>query len=559
MEFYETQLRRQYRLLKHNGHWTQAHCHDTNTKKIVSRELLNGEQAVITWAKENNGKGNCFIGRNPRSNVGDVQHCTTLSLDIDPIRPKDTAATENQWCGSVQAARRIVRTLSCGITLSSGNGALVLLSLHESVSPECAEGWGKALEERARSLVEGLNVQVDATWDAPRLVKAMGCVSTKGDKSLWRTARFVDSGHSSCSAEFLNGFSRSTNAKFQIPAIEKGTLDRSKTDIAMANRLKLQGFSAEDTFTALCQYATRPGREDDYQRIIKKVYYNEGDVAGMVSGTDNRPIELWTPDNGLEEYKNRKHEGSPELPTGFKAIDTATFGLQRGHIYTVGARTNCGKTTFAIGAALNLCGLGKSVLYVSTETQYKEVWDRYIAQATGHTAFSIQHGLLTDESSRDLAGFLKDFKDRHKFTVYDGSRPNITIITKAIEQTAPDVLIFDYFQHVESRETRELEEFVMRIKELAKLKNIAVLMCAQLHDRYNPQTGKQYPPTLQDMKSCKVLNDESRVVVLLDWDRDAVTGDGPAAVKAIMAKNKGEKSDVVLKLDRAIPRFTDEV
>jgi hypothetical protein len=60
------------------------------------------------------------------------------------------------------------------------------------------------------------------------------------------------------------------------------------------------------------------------------------------------------------------------------------------------------------------------------------------------------------------------------------------------------------------------------------------------------------------MKNSKVLNDESHTVLLLDWDRDGVQGDGPAAVKVLMAKNKGPKVDIVLKLDRSVPRFTED-
>jgi hypothetical protein len=63
---------------------------------------------------------------------------------------------------------------------------------------------------------------------------------------------------------------------------------------------------------------------------------------------------------------------------------------------------------------------------------------------------------------------------------------------------------------------------------------------------------------MRDVKNCKALNDESKVVVLLDWDRDGAQGDGAAAVKCILAKNKGPKQDCLLRLDRRIPVFSDE-
>jgi hypothetical protein len=100
----------------------------------------------------------------------------------------------------------------------------------------------------------------------------------------------------------------------------------------------------------------------------------------------------------------------------------------------------------------------------------------------------------------------------------------------------------------------------MGLKSLAMEKNVAMLVTAQLHDgAVNPKTNKLYPPTLGSMKNCKMLNDESRVVLLLDWERDSSQGDGPVAVKVLMAKNKGTRNDCVLRLDRAVPRFTDDV
>lgn len=258
------------------------------------------------------------------------------------------------------------------------------------------------------------------------------------------------------------------------------------------------------------------------------------------------------------EYQKRDVHGEPELPTGFRELDAATFGLARGHIFTIGARTNGGKTSFSITVSSHLCGLSKRVLYISTETQFHEIWDRYIAASTGVSAFKIQHGLMSDQDKECVGAFIERFKEQ-QFFVYDGSRPSISTVKKSIEQLSPDVVVLDYFQHVEGRETRELEEFVMSLHDLVKEKQIALLVCAMLHDGYpNPKTGKVPPPSLRDMKSCKVLNDESRVVVLLDWDRDGAIGDGPAAVKLILAKNKGPRNDVLLKLNRAIPRFENE-
>ncbi len=566
MKFYAQHFARQYELLGHEGHWSQCHCQDVTTGKLVSRELIYGKEKVKAWIAQNNGKGNVFIGRNPRSADGHVVACTSLSLDLDPIRDKGTAATPARHSKALESARLLSRRLSGSIIASSGNGALVLFPLRRPLPVERAERVGKAIENKARLLLESFkeSINVDHTHDAARLVKAMGTMSTKGDRALWRPARFIGpvpdiagAGFKSCDEwiDQLEGEIRDEVSAGILPRVGD-ELDRSKADFALAARLKLQGFTPEEAVRSLKTYGLKEGREDRYyQQTVSKAY--AAPVSTVVARGTSGPVELWTPDNGLEGYRSREQRKEPELPTGFATIDRATHGLIRGHIFTVGARTNCGKTTFSVGVAFNLCNLGKRVLFISTETQYHEVWDRYIAHATGVSAFKLQHGLINGDGPQ-VQKFVERFK-QHSFIVYDGSRPTIPVIRQAVEQAAPDVLVIDYFQHAEGRETRELEELVMQIKELAKEKQIAVLMCAQLHDgAVNPKTNKLYAPTLGSMKNCKVLNDESRVVLLLDWDRDSQVGEAAAAVKCILAKNKGAREDCVLKLNRAIPRFEED-
>lgn len=590
-EFYPTALRQQYRLLKHKGHYSQVHLlaanesqwapkveefkrkygRDPNDKefnslKTLDRRLLNGEEKVIAWAKEWNGKGNLFVGRNPRSSTGDALHCTALSLDLDPVRPKEAAASEIQHLSAIKAGQHIRASFGFGVVSSSGNGCLLLFPLREAVTKEVAERWGRAIEEYARKLIgleDNLNVRVDSTFDAPRLCKCLGTISTKGDPSLWRHAKFIsdphDPGNPTKFYDWLDAVPKEAPKDVFPASLSNGELDRSKADFAFVCSLKSRGFGPDDAYKAFRSFAAKSGREERYyENTFKKAYYGLSEVVSGRSGVLERSIDLITPQSGILGYRSRSSTGVPELPTGFAAIDKATFGLTRGTIFTVGARRGAGKTTFAVGAALNICRAGKRVLFLSTETTYTEVWDRYVASGTGTSAFALQHSLKLNGHQRDVDSFMQEFTDRHSFTVYDGSRPSAGLVRRIVEQSAPDVLIFDYFQHVEARDVKALEEFVMDLNDLAKEKQFAVLMCAQLHDRRNPQTNKPYPPTLNDMKNSKVLNDESRVVLLLDWDSEGAKGDGPAAVKCVMAKNRGPKVDVLLKLDRSIPRFTEE-
>jgi KaiC/GvpD/RAD55 family RecA-like ATPase len=568
--FYEGQLRQQYKLLGHEGFYTQGRCIDVTQNKIVSQELLKGEEEVIKWAGAQNGKGNIFLGRNPRTPEGLPTEFRCLSLDLDPERAKGTAATEAQLQAALGAGKRITNHVQHGIVCSSGNGSLVLFPLREPVDKATGERLGKALENEVRQLIqkEGLSneITVDSTWDAARLCKAMGTISTKGDHSLWRHARIIDHGVHHTSPERFYSWLNTVRDQVQkaptLPEIEKGQLDRSKADIALANRLKLQGFGPEDALRSLMAFSMRPERNDDHKRIIEKVYFGnrQGNVGnGRGAEVADRPIQLWTPENGTIEYNQRRAggHGVSDLTTGISALDPITRGIPRTHLLTVGARTDCGKTAFAIGAAYANCKAGKRVLYFSTENEYAEIWDRYFATATGISTYLIQDHNVDGLNRERLEAFSKDFRTKHQFAIYDGSRPTIDQVRRAIADFDPDLVIFDYFQHFEQKDARLLAEFVVQVHEIVREKKIGCLMTAMAHDRWDMKTRKALPISMGDIKDCHTIQDESRTVVLLDWDRDAVVGDGSAAVKCNLAKNKGKRESIVLKLNRTVPRFED--
>jgi archaellum biogenesis ATPase FlaH len=571
-EFFEGQLRQQYRLLGHSGFYTQGRCLDVNQNKIISQELLKTEEETIKWAASCNGKGNVFLGRNPRQSDGSVADFQCLSLDIDPIRPKGTAASDGQFQEALKAAQTVSKYFKHGVVCSSGNGSLVLFPLPQAVDKSAGERLGKVLEGEARRIISadgGLKdvVTVDATWDAARLVKCLGTISTKGDRALWRHARIIYDGQSKSEnlAGFLGRLGGSGTPDKPLPSleVERGTLDRSKADIALANRLKLQGFGPDDALKSLAAYSMRPERTDDHKRIIEKVYFGRAAGSNELRPGDGdvRPLQLWTPENGADEYNQRRAggRGVSDLTTGIAVLDSITRGIPRNHILTIGARTDCGKTAFAIGAAYANCAKGKRVLYFSTENEYAEIWDRYFATATGISAYLIQDHDVSGLHKERLKAFSTDFSEKHQFAIYDGSRPTISDVRRSVEEYNPDLVIFDYFQHFEQKDARLLAEFVIQVHELVREKKIGCLMTAMAHDRWDLKTRKPIPISMGDIKDCHTIQDESRAVILLDWDRDAVVGDGAAAVKAVLAKNKGKRENLVLKLNRTIPRFEEDI
>ncbi len=196
MQLLENHVRVLWRYLNHGEEYSDLRCIDVNAGKLLDRSIVKGEEEVVKWARIWNGKGNCFIGRNPRDAHGSVTQLTTYSYDLDPIRPKGFAADENSLRSALHGGRLILKDSPAGYLASSGNGALVLFRLAVPIREnfKAFEQWLASREDHFQQIFSagGLNVKCDHTHDSARIIKLLGTTSTKGDRALWRVARFID-------------------------------------------------------------------------------------------------------------------------------------------------------------------------------------------------------------------------------------------------------------------------------------------------------------------------------------------------------------------------------
>jgi hypothetical protein len=176
---------------KHGGREPDAE--EVKRFKVVNRSIIKGEQAVVDWARKYNGKGNCYIGRSARNSDSSLLEFKTITADIDPNRERGTSASIELSERAIRAARAVLQAFRGGYVAASGNGALIVYRLSRPVTTDfkAFEAKYKLFEDEMRKyLPEG--VTLDATFDTARMVKLLGTVSTKGDRTNWRHARFID-------------------------------------------------------------------------------------------------------------------------------------------------------------------------------------------------------------------------------------------------------------------------------------------------------------------------------------------------------------------------------
>lgn len=541
----EVDVRTLYRLLGFNAsRLADARCVDVVNGKVHDRRLIRTEQEFVNWAKEFNGKGNCFVGRNPRNEAKEVTGITAMSLDIDPVRPKGTSATEEQTQECIELGQRILEKYPGGSLGLSGNGVLVLWTVPHPFPTDVLEFPKKLgfFQDECQKLTDPKRIKIDATQDNARLVKVFGTLSTKGTHKPTRFLSVANrAGDGRRVFEYVESFVVGKPVAREELLAKSECADRSKNDYTLALHYKNQGLGKADILDALAHHALgRPDRRDDHVRIVEKLF---GGVSNHVGGGDNAsvPLGVHSPETSIQGYLEgltaRGKNKEPELQTGFRELDDATHGLRRRELYTIAARPGIGKTTILINIAARLCLHNKSVLFLSTEMAYQDIWDRLIAAETGIPGERFRNGQFGPEDRGLFDRFLPTFKT-FKLNVCDSFAPKIGEVEKAVDDYKPDVLIFDHIQHIEGGEDwKVLSAFTQGLKKLAMDKNIAVLAASQLKRPFGYVGKAPAHPGLSDLKNCGRIEEESAFVLILS-PTDTFYGENVPLIHAEMAKNR---------------------
>ena len=568
----ESHIKQHLRLLNHGDQWSQVHGQNRQTSKKVDRRLLCGERDIVQWAKTYDGQGDLFIGRNPRTQDGEVAEITCVSVDIDPVRDKDTASTLEQLQEAIEAGRSIIKRKEYdhGVLCSSGNGCHVYWCFADSIKNElkAAEQGIKKFERDVRDLVEGwYNVKVDAIYDNPRLVKIIGTTSTKGPVEGRRMAQFLSPINWS---RAFNGSVRERVLSYSmaqqrqeptsIPKTEN--IDRSKLDFGLALRLKQDGARPDDIREALRQHGYR-GRGDDIERIVTKLFQGQRDNFGQGSwGSDSvrgevKPIDIVSPSTYFDEYKRqlgkRLEKPDPELPTGLPTLDRYTNGLKKGSIWVVGARTGIGKTSLAVSIAENLLSRDKRILFFSTEMSAGDIFNRFISVGSGIPLFKLETGDLDQKHKDEFSTYGERFKKRNLF-IHDGAEPSIREVSEAISRVCPDVVIFDHIQrigHGTDQRYLELSTFIKGLNTMCRQNNCAGIVSSQLN-----RIAAVDVPALHHLKECGALEEEAHAVVLLS-EITKNTQETEQLIRLDLAKNRGPKGQIETRFNKLTTKFEE--
>ena len=209
-------IRATYRWLAHAQHGVSEVRVIRPGAGILGIGFFDDEDAFIRECMRTNVGANVYVGIQPRprrlldmapntirplrSGAGrkDIEVVTATVIDLDPVRSKDTASTEEELALAIEAAGQAASHLEeqgfvRPLRMMSGNGAQLWFAIPpimlDDENRDVVQANLRAFEAEIREHVESDRVKVDSIHDLARIIKVIGTVSFKGEPTTERPHR----------------------------------------------------------------------------------------------------------------------------------------------------------------------------------------------------------------------------------------------------------------------------------------------------------------------------------------------------------------------------------
>lgn len=217
--------------------------------------------------------------------------------------------------------------------------------------------------------------------------------------------------------------------------------------------------------------------------------------------------------------------GVTGLPTGYKALDQITRGLQPSDLIIIAARPAMGKTALALNLAMRAAITQKATVGIfSLEMSDKQLIQR-MASLWGKIPYdNLCSGRLSPEEGERL---FQTTELLNNAPLYINETPALTMLELRSQarrlkiEHDLDLIVVDYLQLLRSprkADSRELEisDISRSLKALAKELNIPVVALSQLNRRLEERADKR--PLLSDLRESGAIEQDSDLVMFIYRD-----------------------------------------
>lgn len=232
----------------------------------------------------------------------------------------------------------------------------------------------------------------------------------------------------------------------------------------------------------------------------------------------------------------------PGVATGFTRYDEMSYGLHKGELTMVAARTSVGKTSMAGSLAMNLAARGKSVAIILNEQSKRSFFYRLVARKASVPLDRIRRGTYSyvekqyvDDAVIELKS-LPMFWEAGSLITVPQMRTKCSRLIREGEELA--VIIIDQLNHIPSdgvvesgnklRSDEVIGKIVMALKDIAQDLKVPVVLMHQLNrDATKSKSGR---PALEHLKGSGSCEEHADNVLLLHRPDDSEDGNAELIV-----------------------------
>ncbi len=256
----------------------------------------------------------------------------------------------------------------------------------------------------------------------------------------------------------------------------------------------------------------------------------------------------------IEQLYDKK-ETVTGVPTGYRALDELTTGLQKGDLIVIGGRPSMGKTAFSLNIAQHVAvELHEPVAVFSLEMSKEQLALRMLCAEAMVDSNNVRKGFIRKEDWHKLTSAAGNLAQAPIFIDDSSSMTVLEMRARARRIKAEhglSLIIVDYLQlmrgraNIESR-VQEISEISRSLKALSKELKVPVIALSQLNRGVETRTGNK-KPTLSDLRESGAIEQDADVIIFLYRDevynKDSVDNKGKAEI--IVAKQRNGPIDTV--------------
>lgn len=214
----------------------------------------------------------------------------------------------------------------------------------------------------------------------------------------------------------------------------------------------------------------------------------------------------------------------PGVKTGYKKLDYAIGGLNKGDLIVLAGRPSMGKTMFALNLMEGISKTAKVALF-EFEMSEEKLGIRRLAMSSCINAKRLSIGKIEDKEWAILtqkAGQMASRDNVFTDTSTDLTINEIKSKSKKIKvKHGLDVIIIDHLQLIEAVNTKEpriqqVTEMTRQAKKMAKELGCAVILLSQLSRA--PEQRNDHRPQLSDLRESGAIEQDADVVMFMYRD-----------------------------------------